>query len=235
MNDTKFSLNKLFWGLVFISAAVTLVLGKLNIFPQLSLGRILFSILFAAMFVHGISKVNFFEILFSLAFLACIHADLLHITALVPGTVLGAALLGSIGLSILFPKKRFWHIHHSGKSISETISTDSDTIHLENTFGSSIKYIKSEHFLNAHLESSFGEMKVYYDNVTASQPTIYSKINVSFGSLTLYVPRTWQVSNSISCCFGAVGEKNKGSAVEDAITLELTGDVSFGNVQIFYI
>lgn len=237
MNESKFSMNKLFWGLVFIAGAIILVLGKLDIFsPELSLGRILFSILFAALCVHGISKVNFFEILFSLAFLACLYDEWLHITALTPWTVLGAALLGSIGLSILFPKKRPWHVHHGSKATQETVCSEEDTIHLENSFGASIKYINSEHFLNAHLESSFGEMKVYYDNAIPSQPTIYSTVDVSFGCMILYVPQTWQIRNSISCCFGVVEIKNAANAVpDDGPVLELTGEVAFGDLQIYYV
>mgnify|MGYP006893000712 FL=1 len=41
----------------------------------------------------------------SIAFICIIYDDWLGITALTPWTVLGAALLGSIGLSLIFKKK----------------------------------------------------------------------------------------------------------------------------------
>lgn len=61
-------------------------------------------ILYLALF-NGIRNVNFWEILFSIAFICIIYDDWLGITALTPWTVLGAALLGSIGLSLIFKKR----------------------------------------------------------------------------------------------------------------------------------
>ena len=51
-------------------------------------------IFYLALF-KGIRNVNFWEILFSIAFICIIYDDQLGITALTPWTVLGAALLGS--------------------------------------------------------------------------------------------------------------------------------------------
>ena len=67
------------------------------------------------------------EILFSIAFICIIYDDWLGITALTPWTVLGAALLGSIGLSLIFKKK-------SGHSPSISFEFDSAaTTRMEST------------------------------------------------------------------------------------------------------
>ena len=42
--------------------------------------------------------------LFSLAFLIIVNDELLGLEAITPWPVLGAALLGSLGLNLLFPK-----------------------------------------------------------------------------------------------------------------------------------
>ena len=96
--------GKILWGLFFILAAVYVVVSKLWIMPEISV----------------FSNVNFWEILFSIAFICIIYDDWLGITALTPWTVLGAALLGSIGLSLIFKKK-------SGHSPSISFEFDSDS------------------------------------------------------------------------------------------------------------
>lgn len=243
-NYSSHSIDKLFWGVFFVAGAAMLILSKMGTLPDLSFISIIFAIIFAWTFIKGIFTINFFEILFSAAFLACIYDDMLGITALTPWTVLGAALLGSIGLSILFPRKHTWHIFHHAKSddsiryAEDVIDIpDEDVIHMENSFGASIKYINSQNFRSAHLENSFGEMKVYYDNAITTEKQVYTKIDVAFGNMVLYVPKTWQVINNIDCSFGAVNIKNQKSytPLPEAPVLVITGSVAFGGAEIIYV
>ena len=97
--------GKILWGLFFILAAVYVVVSKLWIMPEISVFSVLLTVFFIWLFLNGIRNVNFWEILFSIAFICIIYDDWLGITALTPWTVLGAALLGSIGLSLIFKKK----------------------------------------------------------------------------------------------------------------------------------
>ena len=97
--------GKILWGLFFILAAVYVVVSKLWIMPEISVFSVLLTVFFIWLFLNGIRNVNFWEILFSIAFICIIYDDWLGITALTPWTVLGAALLGSIGLSLIFKKR----------------------------------------------------------------------------------------------------------------------------------
>ena len=97
--------GKILWGLFFILAAVYVVVSKLWIMPEISVFSVLLTVFFIWLFLNGIRNVNFWEILFSIAFICIIYDDQLGITALTPWTVLGAALLGSIGLSLIFKKR----------------------------------------------------------------------------------------------------------------------------------
>ena len=144
----------------------------------------------------------------------------------------------------MFPGKRRFHFFHRGRlddsvSYAEDIIDvpDNETIHLENSFGASIKYINSQHFRSARLETSFGEMKVYYDNAFTTEKQVYTKIDVAFGNMVLYVPKTWQVINNIDCSFGAVNIKNQKNYTpqEDAPVLVITGSVAFGAAEIIYM
>ena len=142
--------GKILWGLFFILAAVYVVVSKLWIMPEISVFSVLLTVFFIWLFLNGIRNVNFWEILFSIAFICIIYDDWLGITALTPWTVLGAALLGSIGLSLIFKKK-------SGHSPSISFEFDSDSdnedgkyigenIKIDNNFGTAIKYVNSDNW-----------------------------------------------------------------------------------------
>jgi len=80
-------------------------------------------------------------------------------------------------------------------------------------------------------------MKVYYDNAFTTEKQVYTKIDVAFGNMVLYVPKTWQVINNIDCSFGAVNIKNQKSytPLPDAPVLVITGSVAFGGAEIIYV
>lgn len=238
MNERQFNADKIFWGLCFLAGAAALIASKLGYWPTVSVLSIFLTILFIWMLVKGLAHLNFGEILFSIAFLACIYDEPLGITALTPWTVLGAALLGSIGLSMIFPKTQHWHFHSQPKDAPIIIDLpDDQVIHFENSFGSTIKYINSEDFVKAHLETSFGEMKAYFDNAIIQRGSAQVKINVSFGNMVLYVPKTWQVIDNTTVSFGSLHIKNPGDCQyqNGNPTLYLVGDISFGGTEIYYV
>ena len=112
--------SKVFWGIFFILAAVYVVISKFGILPDIGVFSIILTVFFLWLFVEGIRNVNFWEILFSVAFICIIYDEPLEITALTPWTVLGAAFLGSIGLSLIFGgEKRKW------KTVTGNVGTSS--------------------------------------------------------------------------------------------------------------
>ena len=205
--------GKILWGLFFILAAVYVVVSKLWIMPEISVFSVLLTVFFIWLFLNGIRNVNFWEILFSIAFICIIYDDWLGITALTPWTVLGAALLGSIGLSLIFKKK-------SGHSPSISFEFDSDSdnedgkyigenIKIDNNFGTAIKYVNSDNFCMADVDNSFGETN-------------------------LYIPKEWKTENNLGQAFGSVKTHGvcEGSSNN---TLKLKGETSFGEINIYYI
>ena len=205
--------GKILWGLFFILAAVYVVVSKLWIMPEISVFSVLLTVFFIWLFLNGIRNVNFWEILFSIAFICIIYDDWLGITALTPWTVLGAALLGSIGLSLIFKKK-------SGHSPSISFEFDSDSdnedgkyigenIKIDNNFGTAIKYVNSDNFCMADVDNSFGETN-------------------------LYIPKEWKTENNLGQAFGSVKIHGvcEGSSNN---TLKLKGETSFGEINIYYI
>ena len=232
--------GKILWGLFFILAAVYAVVSKLFIMPQVSVFSILLTVFFIWLFLHGIRHVNFWEILFSIAFVCIIYDEQLGITALTPWTVLGAALLGSIGLSMIFkkggrhkPSISFEYDSGNGDD-EEAENYDGEDIRIDNTFGTAIKYVNSDNFCRAKVENSFGSLTVYFDNAIIQSGEATIKVENSFGETNLYIPKEWKTENAIGQSFGAV---NVHGACEGSSShvLRLKGETSFGETNIYYI
>lgn len=225
--------GKILWGLFFILAAVFIVAGRFFDLPELSVFDIVLSVFFIWTFIKGIAHRNFFEILFSVAFMAIIYDEQLGITDLTPWPVLGAALLASIGFSMIFKPKKHFSVEFNGDCKSYD-SCNGAEIRCENNFGSSIKYIDSDNFCSAHLENNFGSLSVYFDNAVIMNGTANVYVDSNFGEIKLYIPKSWKTNNYITHAFGSVNEKGRYEGTSEC-TLNLHGESNFGSVEIHYI
>lgn len=227
--------ERIFWGLFFIVGAVAIVVSKLGFLSGISLWTIFFSVFLVAVLIKGIMHRNPSGILFPIAFICILYDEPLGITAITPWTVLGAALLGSIGLSMLFQpwRKKHWHNHHSDEDFDmETVQGES--INLSTTFAGSIKYINSDDFKRANIKCSFGAMKVYFDNAIIQNGQAIVDVDVSFAGVELFVPKEWYVDNLVDASFGGVEEKNR-SISGGTPVLRLVGECSFAGITIIYV
>lgn len=236
--------ERVFWGVFFIVGAIAVVVSRLGLLGDLSLWTIFFTVFLAAALIKSVIHLSAWGILFSVAFLSILYAQPLGIAAITPWPVLGAALLGSIGCSILFhPWKRHcpWKRHHSyynhhnqNHEDFETETIEGENINLKTSFSGSIKYINSDNFKAAYLDCSFGSMKVYFDNAVIKDGQAAVSVDASFCGIELFIPKEWKVENLMSASFGGVEEKNKNSSA-GAPVLQLTGHISFSGLTIIYI
>lgn len=228
--------EKWFWGLFFILAAVLLIISKMGILNTgVSIGMLFLSVIFVATLIKSVLHINIPGIMFSLAFICIIYAEPLGITALTPWTVLGAALLGSIGASIIYhPKNKWYHSRHFDESFSDIETIAGSQMTMETSFGSSIKYVNSEEFKSVNVRCSFGAMKVYLDHAIVPDNEAIMNMDVSFSGVDLYVPRNWKVVSKLNSSFGGVEEKGRYEQ-DGTVTLILTGKISFAGVNIIYI
>lgn len=231
--------GKILWGIFFVLAAVYVIVSKYAKLPDISVFSIILTVLFASILVEGIRKLDFWKILFPIAFICIIYAKPLGITELVPWTVLGAALLGSIGLSMIFKKKNHWGCssgdeYGRGIASSGNEQLSGERIWIKNSFGSGIKYVNSDNFCNAELENSFGSLTVYFDNAVIQGGSAYVNLENSFGETELYIPKEWNTINNMERSFGNISEEGRPQGTS-ASTLYLRGEASFGSVVIHYI
>lgn len=240
----------IFWGVLFILAAALIVVSKLGFLVGVGVIEVILTVVLAGILIDNLIKVKFAGILFPIAFLAILYADELKIQDLTPWPVLAVALLGSIGLNMIFKPDR-WHVHNqkhgAGKNWSVEYDSkddkhydqvineqDGNVITCSQSFGSTIKYINTDNFERADINCSFGAMKIYFDNAMIQSGKAQIHLDVSFAGVELYIPKSWFIIDKVNTSFGSMDEKNRrGDSQAPVVTI--TGDVSFGGVEIVYI
>ena len=90
-----------------------------------------------------------------------------------------------------------------------------------------------EEFSGGEVDISFGKSELDLSNVKHVAPNAKLDVDVSFGEFDLIVPRTIRLYVKSDKSFGSIqmhGEPNT-DATE---SLVVNGDVSFGNMNVFY-
>lgn len=241
------SMWKIFWGIFLLFGAVYLIVSRIFELPEISMFTVIMTIFLVSIVIQGIRRLNFFFILFGLALIACQYDKFLGIEPLTPWTLLGAAFLGSIGLSLLFKNaKREWrrkcrgHKGISGWSCFSGGEGDSqetsfsDTLRFENTFSTASKYVNSDNFCKASVENNFGTMTVYFDNAIIQNPTALLEVENHFGTTHLYIPRAWKIELQAEKAFGSVIEQGRWEG-SSAHTLCIRVESNFGTTFIYYV
>lgn len=229
--------RKIFWGIIFIIGALALLVVKLGYLEGIGFWSILFTIVLFGILVDGIISKSFGQILFPMALLVIVHDKLLGLEAITPWPVLGAALLGTIGLSIIFPNVG-WKKHMHGKARRKEMC-DEDILKGEQicfscAFGEAVKYLSGQEISCVQLKNSFGELSVYFDGAILKNGTAEVYVDNSFGETVLYIPKEWSVINDIKAVFGDSAEQGPHMS-DGSATLHIYGKVGFGECEIRYL
>ena len=209
--------KNIFWGLAFILAAVALVVKKLGYLQGIGIWSILFSVILVAVFIKGLIKRRWATILFSAAFFIIVNDELLQLEALTPWTVLGVALLGTIGLGMIFPKGAVGHRHFSHKKCPKHIA-NKITQHVGST---------SENF-STKTENNWNES----DEVIVAEDGETIQQDVVFGSYVKYV-NSQQLSHvNTDCVFGEMSIYLTEAALKNH-RAHMSVDIVFGTTNIY--
>ncbi|WP_346917315.1 hypothetical protein [Clostridium sp.] len=220
--------GRILGGSFLILGGIALIINRLGYLPYIDF----FAVFLIYIIIKSALEVDFSGILFSIAFLCIIYDKQLGITAITPWTVLIAALLGSIGLSMVFNRYPKWT---RSKTKFNTINTEDEShIKLQTSFAGSIKYINTDKFEQADLKCSFGAMKVYFDNAVLHEGKGLVNIESSFSGIELYIPKNWTVEDVSTISCGVMTEKNRNEGTADNI-LTICGNINFSGVDIIYI
>ncbi|WP_338215742.1 LiaF transmembrane domain-containing protein [Companilactobacillus muriivasis] len=245
--------NGIFWGIFLVLSAAILVVSQMHLITySFSFWTVAVTIFLAAVLIKSLIYFSIPGTVFSLAFLGIVYAKPLGITAIVPWTLLGAALLVSIGLSMIFrpliAKHRPWvnyskgytrghhgpfvQMDYTSKPDVETVNDPDVNVYVK--MGSSIRYVKSDDFNSANIDVSMGDAKVYFDNVKINDSAAIN-VDVSFGGAELFVPSDWIIRQGIDTNMGTITEVGNVRTDEDSPEITITGRVSVGSLKITYI
>ena len=245
-NNTM-KLRTIFWGIFFICAAALIVSNQMGYLVHVSFWSLVITILMVPVVIESAVRLNFFGVFFPLALIAIVFHEPIGIGQLGVWPILGAALLLSIGFSMIFRRKNaswlwkydaFRHgqyrYHRDRCSGGQGETLDGDDLNCSISFSSNSKYFHSKNLQRASLTCAFGDLKVFFDNAQLSENGAEIFIDCSFGEIELFIPKAWNVANRITPSFGNVKEKNWRENVPGPM-LTLSGSVSFGSVKITYI
>ena len=240
-------------GILLIALAVCLILWKLDVLliPATLAGvgtwGIIISIIMVVIIVNSLIEINFGGIFFPAAIICIIFDDALGITAITPWIVLIAAFLLTVACDKLFPGNHhiFWHNNKNSEGVNIDIdfkNEDCSGVHNSNekdgyvcssvTMGSATKYVASTNLQKAKLTCSFGELTAFFNNAVPAGDTVVIDCSVSFGELSLFIPREWNVVNHTSCSFA--NQKDMASDIpgDGNVTCIINGSASFGDIKL---
>ena len=248
----KFKLREVFWGIALVAVAIFLVMNQLHLFAfHLKISMIIWTIIFGAALIESLADRSLFGTTFSIAFLLIVYAEPLHITKIVPWTVLIAAFLIYLGLSLIF--KRSWfpktvyfnqkkrqdfknnHSRADNNVLNASNSeADGEDIVINQRLSSVSRYISSKNLRSITINSSLGEVEVYLDQAEAAGDTVVADINGTMGEIEFYLPSSWKVdSQNLNVALGEL--EIEGESTGGGPTLVLTGHSSMGEIEVYYI
>ncbi len=235
-------------GIGFLVAAIFVIIGSTGVLGDIEVWKLLLSFLLVMQFVKSLFKLQWGPMLFCPAILAILYDEALGIEHLTPWPVLGAALLGSIGFSMIFRKtykytdsngERHWNFEGGEGVQMVDQEEDEHRFICDVSFGSVSKYIKCTSLQEVVVDNSFGQVAVYFDEAILDGGRANVSVDNSFGSVKLYVPSNWDVVIKADESFGQVKTfKNEGIMVapmDEENRLYVNVDTSFGDVEIHYI
>ncbi|HBA48174.1 MAG TPA: hypothetical protein DCZ91_10340 [Lachnospiraceae bacterium] len=232
------SRKSIFWGMVLLLAAAALLLGRLGYLEGVGFWTILFSACLLSFLVKGIVRLRIGTILFSLAFLVIVNDEWLHLEAITPWPVLGAALLGTVGLKMLFPKLGGYRGSHpvrigDGSSVIQDYTGDGEYVSYDNVFGEAVKYVSGV-IRQVDVDNVFGSVQIYFTEAFLYGGTANVNVDNVFGNVVIYVPRTWNVELNTENVFGFSKQTGKCS-IDGENVIHVGGDVIFGNLEVIYV
>ncbi|MCQ9196927.1 LiaF transmembrane domain-containing protein [Pediococcus pentosaceus] len=237
-----------FWGTLFVLAAAVLVATQMG-WTAFTLNpfSVVASVFLIAALVVNLVHLSIAGTIFSIAFLLMLYGKPLGISSLVPWTILLAAVLLTIGLSLIFhPYRRNWQKHALWKNFQHgfnhhpdydytesTQSADDDVINIETSMGSGIHYIQSQDLKSININNYMGTTKVYFDQAHP-EDFATANINCQLGNITLYLPHDWNIVTDINSVMSGIDERgirNSGTGP----TLYIKGKLYLSGVTLHYV
>lgn len=238
--------KNIFWGLTFIFVAITLIANIAGFYLSSNVLRTAWTIVLAAWAINELIKFNLVSAALPIAIGIHINASLLGIENHI-GLIYLSSFLLAMGLSMLFPKKKYFrkkvviHANSSGEYVDaesdyeRVVDPKGERVKFENNFGDNARYIYAENLTNAQIENNFGASKIYFDQTRFNPNGCDIFVECNFGKITLFIPRTVNTQVNIETTLGSVNGADSMFLDSSYPTLFISGSCAFGEIEIIYI
>jgi len=240
------SVSKLIWGTFLLLAAAFIFINQISGFTTLGVGSIIVAILSLAFIVQCLAHLRIAPLPIPAAVLYIVLQKPLELPHIEIWALFLTAVLASIGIAMLFPRRRRIRVHTDNKYTSKPENhrrqaqtencSDGNNPSVSVSFGAISRRICANALETVQLQCSFGALEIYFDQATPSPNGAEADLNCNFGAVKLFVPREWQIIDRLNCSLGGVDiDKRPGAIKEDAPKLTLKGSVSLGGVEVQHI
>lgn len=140
-----------------------------------------------------------------------------------------------LGLAIILnsPKKKRWN---ECRDNIKTVTNNDNMLNVDVTFGGHKEIVTSKNFKGGNISATFGGAEINMMNADTPDNNINLNLKVTFAGVELVVPSHWEIKNEIGNTMGSVEDNRQvytpTDAAEDRKVLYLTGNCSFGSIEI---
>ena len=230
-----------FWGIICILGAILIFGNLFGFLPfTFSLWKIIGTLICLSVIIDGIKERSFYSPLFGIVIIFYLFRKDLGFEDISFWLLMVGTWLLAWGLTSIFhPEKNHIKVNKQidinfGDDDTENVEYSTNSIiNITSSFGEKVQYIQTNDLQYVTIDSKFSGLKLYFDQATIqNQATI--EIDGNFTGIELYVPKEWNVQSHVRSFFGGVDEKGQPSS-SGYPTLNITGHIHFGGIEIHYI
>ncbi len=229
--------DNVFWGVILVLAAIYIIINSLGFMPDVNVVRLAIGVICIMVFCKSVYRIEFGGMLFAAAVFAITFDEQLGITALTPWPVLCAALLGSIGLDMIFGKhaklKKNAKKNNSFTEVEGGYVSGDEVVLNAGIFNGYKKTVSSDDFKKASVFAKFSGVEISFDDAVIQGGTAVIDLDVAFSGVELYIPKSWTVVNETDCMFGGFEEHRSQYNGEEGPTVTIRGNVRFSGVEVY--
>ena len=219
-------------GILLILLAALVIVQDYFIQWEISIWMLAWVVLLAVLSLSSFLKRHFgWGFIYGIVALFSLNGQF-HFLPVSNSVVILSSILAVIGLNILFnssskTKNRFG----LGSTGSDANNGGND---IDASFSTVTKYLNDQHFTHGSADVSLGQASVYFDNCYIEGSSAQFDVDVSLGSLSLYVPSDWRVHINVDNSLSAIQHQENPSNLTSK-DFYIKGEVSLGNLEIIYV
>lgn len=219
-------------GILLILLAALVIVQDYFIKWEISIWMLAWVVLLAILSLSSLLKRHFgFGFAYGIVALFSLNGQF-HFLPVSNSVLIFSSILAVVGLNILFkPSGKTKNRFGLGATGSDANNDGND---IDVTFSAVTKYLNDQQFTHGSADVSLGQASVYLDNCHIEGPSAQFDVDVSLGSLSLYVPSDWRVHVNVDNSLSAVQHEENPSNLTSK-DFYIKGDVSLGNLEIIYV